>query len=54
MARSKDNRETLQKASCAYYSHLAYYIDPLVQQERQVDKGGKLELDFLKSKIHPI
>jgi ubiquinone/menaquinone biosynthesis C-methylase UbiE len=49
MALSKDKRETAQKASRAYYSHLAYYTDLLVQREHREDKKRKLELDFLES-----
>lgn len=59
MARSKDKRETAQKASRDYYSHLAYYMDLLVQREFREEKGRKRELDFLESAFranaaHPV
>jgi SAM-dependent methyltransferase len=59
VARSKEKRGTAQKASRAYYSHLAYYMDLLAQRERKGDKGKKLELDFLEAAFranaaHPV
>lgn len=51
MVGSKYERETAQEASRAYHSHLAYYIDLLVQRQHREDKGMKLELDFLESAL---
>ena len=41
-------RETVLKASRAYYAHLAYYEDLLAQRERRAAETTKRELDFLE------
>ena len=42
-------RETVLKASRAYYAHLAYYADLLAERERRAAETTKRELDFLES-----
>jgi SAM-dependent methyltransferase len=44
----EDTRETVLKASRAYYAHLAYYGDLLAQRERRAAETTKRELDFLE------
>jgi SAM-dependent methyltransferase len=41
-------RETVLKASRAYYAHRAYYEDLLVQRQRRFAEATKRELDFLE------
>ncbi|MFZ0965554.1 MAG: class I SAM-dependent methyltransferase [Candidatus Bathyarchaeia archaeon] len=48
MDRSENTRETVLKASRAYYAHLAYYEDLLAQRQRRAAKTTKRELDFLE------
>ena len=47
MKRLKNARETVLKASRAYYAHLAYYEDLLAQRDRRVAETAR-ELDFLE------
>jgi SAM-dependent methyltransferase len=51
MDRLENARETVLKASRAYYAHLAYYEDLLSQRARRVAKT-KRELDFLEFAFH--
>jgi len=44
----ENTRETVLKASRAYYTHLAYYGDLLAQRERRAAETTKRELDFLE------
>jgi SAM-dependent methyltransferase len=48
MKRLKNSRETVLKASRAYYAHRAYYEDLLVQRQRRFAEANKRELNFLK------
>jgi SAM-dependent methyltransferase len=48
MDRLKNTRETVLKASRAYYAHRAYYEDLLVQRQRRFAVTNKRELDFLE------
>jgi len=47
MDRLENARETVLKASRAYYAHLAYYEDLLAQRDRRVAETAR-ELDFLE------
>lgn len=49
MTHLKEKRAAAQKASRAYYSHLAYYMDMLAQRECREDKEMRRELKFLES-----
>ncbi len=42
-------RETVLKASRAYYAHLAYYEDLWAQRSRRLTEATKRELDFIES-----
>jgi len=48
MGRPKNARETVLKASRAYYAHRAYYEDLLMQRQRRFAETTKRELDFLE------
>jgi SAM-dependent methyltransferase len=48
MDRSKSTRETVLKASRAYYAHRACYEDLLVQRQRSLAEANKRELNFLE------
>jgi SAM-dependent methyltransferase len=48
MDRSESTRETVLKASRAYYAHRAYYEDLLVQGQRSLAEANKRELNFLE------
>jgi SAM-dependent methyltransferase len=48
MDRSENTRETVLKASRAYYAHLAYYEDLLAQRDRRAAKTTEGELDFIE------
>lgn len=48
MGRLKNARETVLKASRAYYAHRAYYEDLLFQRQRRAIETTKLEVDFLE------
>ena len=48
MKHSKNARETVLKASRAYYAHRAYYEDLLVQHEPRYVEANKRELTFLE------
>jgi SAM-dependent methyltransferase len=52
MDRSENTRETVLKASRAYYAHLAYYEDLLAQRDRRAAKTTERELDFLEFAFH--
>jgi SAM-dependent methyltransferase len=45
-------KETVLKASRAYYAHLAYYEDLWAQRSRRLTKATKRELDFIESAFH--
>jgi len=48
MGRLKNARETVLKASRAYYAHRAYYENLLVQRQRRFAETTKRELNFLE------
>ena len=48
MKQLKTTRETVLKASRAYYGHRAYYEDLLVQRARRFAEANKRELTFLE------
>ena len=48
MCRNENTRETVLKASRAYYTHLAYYEDLLAQRQRRAAETTKRQLDFLE------
>jgi len=48
MGKLKNARETVLKASRAYYAHRAYYEDLLIQRQHHVSKFTKRELEFLE------
>jgi SAM-dependent methyltransferase len=48
MSRKENARETVLKASRAYYGHVAYYGDLLAQRNRRATEARKRELDFLE------
>ncbi|MDD1776225.1 MAG: class I SAM-dependent methyltransferase [Candidatus Methanomethylicus sp.] len=55
----RDDREAAQQSSRSYYSHLAYYLDLLVQRYKQADIKTKRELDFIEAAFrahasHPV
>jgi len=52
MDRLENRRETVLKASRAYYAHLAYYEDLLAQRQRWAAKTTERELDFLEFAFH--
>jgi ubiquinone/menaquinone biosynthesis C-methylase UbiE len=52
MDRLENTRETVLKASRAYYAHLAYYEDLLAQRQRRAAKTTERELDFLEFAFH--
>ncbi|MGD0496478.1 MAG: class I SAM-dependent methyltransferase [Candidatus Bathyarchaeia archaeon] len=49
MGQNENTRETVLKASRAYYTHLAYYEDLLAQRQRRAAETTKRQLDFLES-----
>jgi SAM-dependent methyltransferase len=49
MGRKENTRETVLKASRAYYTHVAYYEDLLAQRQRRTAETTKSQLDFLES-----
>ncbi|MGA3191406.1 MAG: class I SAM-dependent methyltransferase [Candidatus Bathyarchaeia archaeon] len=49
MNQNENTRETVLKASRAYYTHLAYYEDLLAQRQRRTAETTKRQLDFLES-----
>jgi len=49
MSRNENTRETVLKASRAYYTHVAYYEDQLAQRQRRATETTKRQLDFLES-----
>jgi len=52
MSQKQNARETVLKASRAYYGHIAYYEDLITQRSRQIAKSRKRELDFLEFAFH--
>ena len=52
MSRKENARETVLKASRAYYAHQAYYEDLMDQRNKRYIKTMKNQIDFLESIFH--
>jgi 2-polyprenyl-3-methyl-5-hydroxy-6-metoxy-1,4-benzoquinol methylase len=48
MKRLKDTRETVLKASQAYYAHRAYYYNLMAERQKRLSKMTKREVDFVE------
>jgi len=48
----ENTKETVLKASRAYYTHMAYYEDLLAQRSRRAAEATRHELDFLEFAFH--
>jgi SAM-dependent methyltransferase len=48
MKRLKDARDTVLKASRAYYAHRAYYYNLMAERQRKLSAMSKREIDFVE------